>query len=155
MPVYFIENQENKLIKIGKAKDVLSRLGQLQAETTDQLRVLATVEGYTDKERELHQHFFEYRTKGEWFYPEQPILDFIIENGIPSSIPSIRPPSDITNRMKQCTFREDEGIVNRVLEKAGPWVRFSDLIRVLLRMYAEGQIDKNDVEKWMKEKGSN
>lgn len=48
MPVYFIKNQKSNLIKIGKTKDIAVRLGQLQAETTDQLRVLATVEGYTE-----------------------------------------------------------------------------------------------------------
>lgn len=55
--------------------------------------------------------------------------------------------------MKQFAFRERPSIIESVLDKAGPFVRISDLIRALLRMYDQGEIKKEDVEGWMKKEG--
>lgn len=62
------------------------------------------------------------------------------------------PKKEQNEMMKQYAFREKPSIVGRVLDKAGPWVRISDLIRALLQMYDEGEIDKAHVEKWIKKK---
>ena len=45
------------------------------------LRVLATMQGDSAKERELHTCFAGIRKYGEWFHPRQELLEFIDEIG--------------------------------------------------------------------------
>lgn len=52
--------------------------------------------------------------------------------------------------MRQYAFREKPSIMKQILDKAGPLVRLSDLVRTLLRMYAEDEISKERVEEWLK-----
>jgi len=65
--VYFI--QANNAIKIGFAKDVRKRMGQLQTSHPDTLILLGMHGGDVTTETSLHTRFSDARIRGEWFQP--------------------------------------------------------------------------------------
>ena len=77
--VYFFTNGAN--IKIGYTKlNIEKRLKQLYP--------LGFVSGNKSLEKELHQKFakFRIRNNGEWFYPDQSLIDYINSvNEIPNT----------------------------------------------------------------------
>lgn len=73
--VYFIQGESTKLIKIGKADDVLVRLRMLQCGSPDKLMVLK-VEADAS-ERVYHLQFAVDRIHGEWFRPSVDLMEFI------------------------------------------------------------------------------
>lgn len=75
--VYFIKSKQTNLIKIGYATNVFERIKQLSSGNTDRLILLKEIKGGRKKEAELHKKFSNHRKGGEWFYPDQEILDFI------------------------------------------------------------------------------
>ncbi len=78
--VYFIQSGKGGPIKIGTtAYSVASRMARLQTGSFDTLRLLGTIPGYFDVERQLHERFarVRMRTRGEWFRPCQELLEFI------------------------------------------------------------------------------
>ena len=79
--VYFIQGEQTKLIKIGKADDVLVRLRMLQCGSPDRLMVLK-VEADAS-ERIYHLQFARDRVHGEWFSPSADLMAFI--DAVPSS----------------------------------------------------------------------
>lgn len=64
-------------VKIGKSRDPVSRVNNLQTSSPTKLRTLFILEG--DRERELHALFAEYRVRGEWFRVEGALKKFITE----------------------------------------------------------------------------
>lgn len=75
--VYFIQAESGGPIKIGKAVDPWQRLSQLQTGRHEKLHVLAVMPGGLDAEKQLHKKFAAHRVMGEWFMPDEEILDFI------------------------------------------------------------------------------
>lgn len=75
--VYFITNGEN--IKIGYSKNINKRLKQLNTGNDKKLYILGYIQGDKDKEKEIHKKFskFRIRSNGEWFYPDQELIDFL------------------------------------------------------------------------------
>jgi T5orf172 domain len=80
--VYFIQGEQTKLIKIGKADDVLVRLRMLQCGSPDRLVVLK-VDTESASDRLHHLQFAANRVHGEWFNPAVALTAFI--ESIPSS----------------------------------------------------------------------
>ena len=76
MAVYFIRAATGE-IKIGHAKDPLKRLNDLQTGQPAPLRLLATMPGGVEVERELHDRFAEFHLQGEWFFATERLLGFI------------------------------------------------------------------------------
>jgi uncharacterized protein YozE (UPF0346 family) len=78
---YFVtrESSHHKpvYVKIGKSRDPVSRVNNLQTSSPTKLRTLFILEG--DRERELHAVFAEYRVRGEWFRVEGALKKFITE----------------------------------------------------------------------------
>ena len=70
--VYFIGCEA--AIKIGKARNVKRRLGEIQALSPVRLQVLATTPGNLRLEKEYHKRFAAHRLHGEWFAPHPDIL---------------------------------------------------------------------------------
>jgi Meiotically Up-regulated Gene 113 (MUG113) protein len=66
-------------IKIGVAKNVDARIGQLQMGCPLPLELIAAVPGKPMEEKKLHAKFRHLRSTGEWFRAEKPLLDFIAE----------------------------------------------------------------------------
>lgn len=75
--VYFIQGQCGGPIKIGYAKNVCTRLKELQTGQPDSLVILATFPGYFNDEQKMHKKFEHIRLRGEWFKPEKELLYFI------------------------------------------------------------------------------
>lgn len=100
MPVYFIQetNKPESDIKIGKAKYVSNRVIQLQWAYSKQFNILGVVDGYTEKELELHKQFSDYHLGNEWFEPVQPIVDYIANNAYPPE--PTPPPIHTANRSR-------------------------------------------------------
>lgn len=73
MPVYFIRHGNSGPIKIGRASEVKRRIGQLQTGNPTALQLLGWLVASNDAamEKELHEHYSEYRARGEWFKIDQ------------------------------------------------------------------------------------
>lgn len=77
--VYFIQEGENRAIKIGSADDVNKRIKELQTGNSDELTLLhATTGGFT-LETHLRKRFKKYHKRGEWYYSSEELLNFINE----------------------------------------------------------------------------
>ena len=75
--IYFLADSENN-IKIGYTRQsIKKRIQQLQTGNGNKIICLGWMEGNKQLEKELHLIFNNFKTssKGEWFYPEQNIID--------------------------------------------------------------------------------
>jgi len=75
--IYFIQ-ADNGLIKIGYTGDIRRRLGQLSHMSPIPLKLLAVREGTMQQEQLLHKIFN--NSHGEWFFPEDKLIDYIYDN---------------------------------------------------------------------------
>ena len=73
---YFIRCQS--FIKIGKTSDIRKRLISLQTGNPFEITLIGYLNG--DKEKQIHELFFEFHHKNEWFYLSQEIIDYVGEN---------------------------------------------------------------------------
>jgi hypothetical protein len=76
--VYFI--YDSKYIKIGFTNNLTARKKSLQTSNPNKLIVLGYIFGNKFTEQELHKTFKQYHVHGEWFRPEQDLLDYINNN---------------------------------------------------------------------------
>lgn len=74
---YFIQSGADGAIKIGKTTQMSLRMSQIQNGSAEVLSLIGWIHG--DMEQDLHQHFAHLRIRGEWFRPEEQILEFIRE----------------------------------------------------------------------------
>jgi predicted nucleic acid-binding Zn ribbon protein len=74
--VYFIQ-AGNGAIKIGFSKDIEARLADLQVASPVQLRLLGTMNGTKETEKNIQDTFADLRLRGEWFEPARDLLDFL------------------------------------------------------------------------------
>ena len=78
--IYFLkENTLRGRIKIGYSSKVKERMGSLQTANSNELQLLAVVDGGLRTEKNLHFHFDHLRIRGEWFEPGRELLEFIDE----------------------------------------------------------------------------
>jgi hypothetical protein len=79
MNIYFIQLiDEPKLIKIGKSKNPEKRIKDIQRSLFSSVKTLCIIkETNAISEQSLHNKFNAIRHKGEWFYPEDKLLEFI------------------------------------------------------------------------------
>lgn len=75
--IYFIQSGDNGHVKIGYTTNFESRLKHLQTGCPETLKILATIKGGEDIERQLHNRFRQYQYRNEWFEPHPELLDFI------------------------------------------------------------------------------
>ena len=78
--VYFIKAKGSNLVKIGKSINFEKRLRSLQTMSPLPLCKLAVLNGYTERERDLHKKFSKYREHGEWFIYSAEIKRFLESN---------------------------------------------------------------------------
>lgn len=74
MNVYFIISGDFKAVKIGVAKNVLSRLAQLQIANPEKLELIKIIKFESLKkayftESGFHEEYKNYHIRGEWFHP--------------------------------------------------------------------------------------
>lgn len=65
--LYIIQSDLTGMIKIGRSKDPVKRLKQLQTGNPNKLKLIASFEGLGWKEKVLHEQLSLYRLEGEWF----------------------------------------------------------------------------------------
>ncbi len=75
--VYFVQAIAGGPIKIGMARDVVSRLNHLQVASPVKLALLGTIPGGRAVERRLHEKFSANRLHGEWFTPTRELLEYV------------------------------------------------------------------------------
>lgn len=80
MPVYFAQDTDSQLIKIGRVKnfeDVEARINALQLGSPVKLNILTVLNCNPHYETKLHQKFAHLRVHGEWFRPTLELVEFI------------------------------------------------------------------------------
>jgi hypothetical protein len=75
--VYFVQVEHDGPIKIGTTNRLDERIKSLQTASPYKLRLLAKYEGSHAQERRLHVLYAEYRIRGEWFRPNQSLMELI------------------------------------------------------------------------------
>jgi hypothetical protein len=63
--IYFAKCNDH--IKIGLARDVQKRLGNLRTSSASPIHLLASARGDVHVERQLHKHLLKFKVQGEWF----------------------------------------------------------------------------------------
>lgn len=77
--VYFIQEGEDGLIKIGESNDPGRRLVDHQCGNPRRLRLLGSFAARSYIEREVQKQFVDDRVSGEWFRPTPELLAYIAE----------------------------------------------------------------------------
>jgi len=69
MPVYFVAEKTNDVIKIGVSNQIQRRLGQLQTANANELELMGWIVSENDylTEKSLHRKYDSKRERGEWF----------------------------------------------------------------------------------------
>lgn len=85
--IYFIQAEVIGNIKIGftDADDADVRLAALQTGSPVPLKILATIPGSQEDEKNLHRRFWAHRVCGEWFKPVAELLDTVRSANMVSS----------------------------------------------------------------------
>jgi hypothetical protein len=65
--------------KIGKSKDVIRRVQNLQTGTSGDLIIHALEPGYSEREGQLHEQFQEERRSGEWFSASPQLMRHVFQ----------------------------------------------------------------------------
>ena len=76
--VYFIAPEPETYVKIGWClNDPMRRLSELQTGCPEPLTLLACFPGALEEEKRLHRTFAELKFRGEWFYLDHKLADFV------------------------------------------------------------------------------
>jgi hypothetical protein len=68
--LYFIQSDITGMIKIGRSKDPVKRLKQLQTGNANKLKLIASFKGLGWREKIIHEELSRWSKKGEWFDPK-------------------------------------------------------------------------------------
>jgi hypothetical protein len=77
--IYFVQTDDNRFIKVGKANDPRQRLASLQTGSPVRLKLIGAIPGGHETEHAIHQRFQALRTYGEWFRASDDLLDYITQ----------------------------------------------------------------------------
>jgi len=77
MYLYIFQSIITGLIKIGISKDYEKRKKQLEKSHGSRLNILLIIKGNQTIEKELHSLFKQFKTEGEWYYPDNEIYFYI------------------------------------------------------------------------------
>lgn len=81
MSVYFVQaDSSDGYVKIGYSKDYGKRLIDLQISSPYKLTLIALLPGSKVDEGITHEKFSVYRIRGEWFYPNKHMYDYLYES---------------------------------------------------------------------------
>ena len=109
--IYFIQQGIDGPIKIGTTDNVNKRLLSLQTGSPHKLRLIGTMDGDEEKEKQLHNFFSAYRLSGEWFSPDRTMFDYIF-----TSITGVDFPAQCTGLdLKVHIARTERIIIERAL----------------------------------------
>lgn len=77
--VYFLASPDRTTVKIGKSRQLATRLRDIQSVNPFPVVLLAAVEGHTQVEKWFHRKWKEHRLHNEWFTLAPEIAEFIAE----------------------------------------------------------------------------
>ncbi len=80
--VYFIQSGDGGPIKIGTSKNPSARLKTLQVATAETLVLLGSIKGNHLTERQWHNDHKAHKITGEWFHPDDSLLDAMKQAGV-------------------------------------------------------------------------
>lgn len=107
--VYFVQADNGGPIKIGFSESPKDRLAALQVNTPSKLRLLAVIEGTNENESALHKRFQKHKIQGEWFRPDQEIMEFVgITTGETTGKPEVNHLRETTGSAPATTIFEVE-----------------------------------------------
>jgi hypothetical protein len=69
--VYFAQRRKGGLIKIGYSRNVKPRMQTIRA------KAIGAVPGAREVEKKLHKQFAHLRVRGEWFRPDEDLMEYI------------------------------------------------------------------------------
>lgn len=82
--IYFVQDGQHPLVKIGYASDVRRRIASLQTANPNRLNVAGVMVGFSmEGERQLHGHFEKDRIRGEWFRFSADLREYIDKHSTP------------------------------------------------------------------------
>lgn len=79
--IYFIQQGPGGPIKIGSASNIRKRMKSLQTGSPVALVFLGHIDGTASTEHEIHRLLRRYSLMGEWFRPDQEVLQYLRDNG--------------------------------------------------------------------------
>jgi len=119
MFTYFLKNNVNSLIKIGKSNNVARRLSEIKGQCSFiQLSVFHVIEG--NFEADFHDYYKDFRKEGEWF--DIPDLSIEMINSDLFKIQSLQKEVIESIPFASRTYPEDVGIKN--IEKQPDYILF-------------------------------
>jgi hypothetical protein len=77
--IYYARRTSDGLIKIGTSQSIQRRLGVLRG-TYGEMDLLLVHGGGMDREDEIHRIFDAWQSRGEWFHPGRPLLEWILRH---------------------------------------------------------------------------
>lgn len=101
MWTYFIQGPEG--IKIGKSRSPRGRMADLQQAHATELELLLAVPEKQLREADAHAKFPHLRLSGEWFQPDEELLDFIEDQRAKANPKHKRPPPHIEAMISKLT----------------------------------------------------
>lgn len=76
--IYFVQGSDGGPVKIGRTLNIRNRVCELQVGYPfGELRCVGAARGLIRDEKRLHHHFSHLRMRGEWFRPDDDLLDYV------------------------------------------------------------------------------
>ena len=75
--IYFVQAGDDGPIKIGTSNNPESRIDSLQTANPNKLKILHIGPGKRTREKAIQRHFHHLSISGEWYCPEEDLLNFI------------------------------------------------------------------------------
>ena len=75
--IYFFESALTKLIKIGYSGNIPRRRKEIESMQGGKINILLKINSHQRNEKYLHERFNHLKVQGEWFRPDEELLNFI------------------------------------------------------------------------------
>lgn len=141
--VYFIGGVDGP-IKIGKAKNVKSRLAGIQTGHPYKLDVIGTMLGRVGLESAIHQRFKHIRLNGEWFSRTEELVSFIDSHSIGLDLSSTGKVKEVVRfkkipreRIEKFRDRIEASVKARYEKKLADWTvaNINNVLRVADKLF--------------------
>lgn len=127
MTVYFVAAPDAGVIKVGQTTDIEKRFATLRTGSPCPLELITAVKYHAGLERRIHDHLQEWRSHGEWFFADKPVIEFVRgvrDGGIEWVIDTLeleRPENDYPRWMNNANKSVDEDLRHELEHEHAPW----------------------------------
>jgi hypothetical protein len=141
--MYAVQAVTGGPIKLGRTVDPSSRLKGLSTASAVPLRFLITVPEWVVSEADAHEKWQHLRCQGEWFEPDQPLLDWL-----QIDLPLLQAQRTVIAERYRQVAKRREARLHEVARRQSPFRRFAYLIkRVEIEREREERRLAREVEK--------